>query len=76
MKSEKKTQTFEEAMSRLEEIVGLLEDGGADLEDTMKLYTEGAKLAAFCSQKLKKAEQLISKVSEKSTETKDESKDE
>jgi exodeoxyribonuclease VII small subunit len=76
MKSEKTQQTFEEAMSRLEEIVGLLENGGADLEDTMKLYTEGAKLAEVCSRKLDKAEQVIIKMNDKKTQLKDETEHE
>ena len=62
MKSTKKEMTFEQAMERLEEIVSLLENGGAVLDDTMELYTEGAKLASFCSERLEKAEQTIKQV--------------
>lgn len=59
MKNEKKEPKFEEAMARLEEIVGLLENGGAPLDETMSLYAEGAKLAALCSERLEKAEQTV-----------------
>jgi exodeoxyribonuclease VII small subunit len=67
----KKAQTFEASMARLEEIVEILENGGASLDETMSLYTEGAKLAAACSQKLEKAQQIIMNVGDKA-EKKDE----
>lgn len=69
MKSVKKAQTFETAMARLEEIVGILENGGASLDETMALYTEGAKLAAVCSEKLEKAQQTIMSVNENTNKT-------
>lgn len=75
MKSEKKSLTFEESMTRLEEIASLLETGGVSLDETMKLYTEGAKLAADCSAKLDKAEQTITKINSKDTKPKDETPD-
>lgn len=59
MKGEKKGTTFEAAMTRLEEILRLLEDGGAPLDQTMSLYEEGAKLAALCAKKLGEAEQVV-----------------
>lgn len=62
MRTTKKQPTFEEAMSRLEEIVSLLENGGAALDETLSLYEEGAKLAALCSAKLEKAEQTVEKI--------------
>lgn len=48
----KKTKTFEEALSRLEEIVTLMEKGELSLDDTVKLYKEGVELASFCGGKL------------------------
>jgi exodeoxyribonuclease VII small subunit len=75
MKSEKKARTFESDMARLEEIVSLLENGGAPLDETMSLYAEGAKLAAECSSKLEKAEQTIARVDSQKAEKKDETKD-
>jgi len=62
-------------MARLEEIVSLLENGGAPLDETMSLYAEGAKLAAECSSKLEKAEQTIARVDSQKAEKKDETKD-
>lgn len=51
--------SFEQAMARLEEITEKLEAGDAPLEEAMKLYAEGTKLAADCDKKLKKAEQAV-----------------
>ena len=44
--------TFEQAMQRLEEIVSLLEDGKAPLNESMALFEEGTKLSAYLSQLL------------------------
>jgi exodeoxyribonuclease VII small subunit len=55
----KKEQTFEQAMQRLQEIVQLLENGDAPLNESLKLFEEGAKLADVCNTKLKNAEQTI-----------------
>lgn len=51
--------TFEKAMARLEEIVALLEGGTCTLDESLKLFEEGTKLTAFCSESLKNAEQKI-----------------
>ena len=53
---------FEEAMQRLQEIVGKLESGEESLEDSMKLFQEGAKLSAQCYQMLDKADQQVAQV--------------
>ena len=55
----KKKPTFEEAMSRLEEIVDLLEKGDAPLEQAMALFEEGAKLLRECTARLDQAEQKV-----------------
>lgn len=52
-------KTFEENMSRLEEIVSLLERGDATLGDSMALFEEGTKLSAYLSQLLDTAEQKV-----------------
>ena len=53
---------FVEAMQRLQEIVGKLESGEESLEDSMKLFQEGAKLSAQCYQMLDKAEQQVAQL--------------
>lgn len=48
--------TYSIAVGRLEEIVADLERGGIALDETLKLYEEGAKLLEFCQQELASAE--------------------
>ena len=50
---------FEDAMARLEEIVQSLESGNLSLEESIKAFEEGMKLAKFCSQKLEEAEKKV-----------------
>ncbi len=58
----KKTQSFEQAMKRLEEISQSLESGDIPLEDSIKLYEEGIKLIEFCQGKLGEAEKKVQKL--------------
>ena len=51
---------FEQAMTRLEEIVGLLERGEAPLEQSLALFEEGTALMRRCSAVLDEAEQKVS----------------
>ena len=53
------TMNFEQAMSRLEEIVRSLENGSATLDESLKLYEEGIGLVRTCSAKLDEAEAKI-----------------
>ena len=55
----KKTIDFEQAMIRLEEIVGLLERGEAPLEQSLALFEEGTALMRQCSAVLDEAEQKV-----------------
>ena len=57
-----KKKTFEQAMTRLEEIVALLEKGEAPLEESLKLFEEGTGLMKQCSTLLDKAEQKVTKL--------------
>lgn len=59
MSENKKELTFEGAMVRLEEIVRLLEGGGAALDTSLSLFEEGVKLVKFCNSKLDCAEQRV-----------------
>ena len=54
--------TDEKAVKRLEEIVDLLEKNEAPLDESMKLFEEGTKLAAFCNEKLVNAKQKITEM--------------
>ena len=58
-----KKKTFEENIARLEEIVGALEKGDAQLADSLKLFEEGTKLVGECGRMLDEAEQKVVKLS-------------
>lgn len=51
--------TFEAAMTRLEEIVRLLESGNAPLDVSLSLYEEGVALVRLCNTRLDNAEQRV-----------------
>ncbi len=53
------TPSFEVAIQRLEEIVGLLDNGQAPLEEALALFEEGAKLLGGCTRLLDQAEEKI-----------------
>jgi exodeoxyribonuclease VII small subunit len=52
-------QDFEAALTRLEEIVQLLEGGELSLEEAMRLFEEGVKLSGFCEKRLDEAERKV-----------------
>ncbi len=56
-------KSFEENIARLEEIVGALEKGDAQLADSLKLFEEGTKLVNECGKLLDEAEQKVVKLS-------------
>lgn len=51
--------TFEEAMSKLEEIVQKLEEGDVLLEEAIHFFQEGMKLSKFCHDKLQQVEKQM-----------------
>jgi exodeoxyribonuclease VII small subunit len=50
---------FEEAYSRLEEILEKMNSGKASLDDSLKLYEEADKLIVTCQKTLSEAEKKI-----------------
>lgn len=58
----KKNATFEENMSRLEEIVRAMGRGDVPLEESLKLFQEGTALVRDCGKLLDKAEQQVTKI--------------
>lgn len=61
-------QTFESAVTRIEEISKLLEDKNISLDDSIKLFEEGMRLSDYCSECLKNAEQKITELKNKEAE--------
>lgn len=58
----KKELTYEQAISRLEEIVGILEKNEVSLDEALALFEEGTKLTSFCADKLKNANAKITEI--------------
>ena len=58
----KKDMTFEEKLTKLEEIVSELEQGNIDLDDAINKYTEAMKIAKECSKKLDDATKAVNKI--------------
>ncbi len=54
--------SFELALKELERIVGHLEQGEVDLEESIALYERGQALKAHCEMKLKSAEGRLEKI--------------
>jgi exodeoxyribonuclease VII small subunit len=62
---QRKKQSFEKALGRLEEIAEQLESGELDLDKTVKLLEEGMELARFCTGKLEEVEKKITQLVKK-----------
>ena len=54
--------TFEQKISRLENIVTRLEKGDVQLDESLKLFEEGTQLVSACRKELDKAEQQVVKL--------------
>ena len=50
---------FEDALEKLEKIVGLLEDGSLSLDDALGKYEEGIKLSKLCAKRLELAKKKV-----------------
>lgn len=61
--------TFEQAMSRLEEVVRMLESGSGTLDDMLKLYEEGMALHKTCEERLNAYEGRLKMLSAKESES-------
>lgn len=57
-----KKMTFEQQITRLEELVSALEQGDVQLADSLALFEEGTKLIASCTKQLDQAEQQVVKL--------------
>lgn len=64
-----KTQTFEEAYDRLEQILEKMNSDQVSLDDALALYEEADTLISTCQKKLNEAEQKIEILLKKSDGT-------
>ena len=71
MAEKKKELSFEESLDSLEAIVKKLETGEVPLDDAIGEFTKAMKLAKSCDEKLKKAEEAITKLVNKDGEVVD-----
>ncbi|MDD3341138.1 MAG: exodeoxyribonuclease VII small subunit [Bacilli bacterium] len=62
MEKEKQEIKFEEKVSELEKIIGELENGNVDLEDSIEKYAYAMQLAKECDDKLKQIEERVNKI--------------
>ena len=63
---------FEESMKKLETIVVELENGNLNLDESVKKFEEGMKIAKQCNNMLEEAEKKITILLEKDGELKEE----
>lgn len=61
-KEKEKELTFEESLEQLEEIVKKLEAGDVPLDNAIEEFNKAMKLAKTCDEKLKSAEEAITKL--------------
>ena len=61
-KTQEKELTFEESLEKLESIVKKLESGEVPLDDAINEFNTAMKLAKSCDEKLKSAEEAITKI--------------
>jgi exodeoxyribonuclease VII small subunit len=57
-----KAMSFETALAELEKIVGNLERGDVELEQSIKIYERGEALKGHCTALLKAAEDKVEKI--------------
>ena len=57
-----KSMSFERAMKELESIVGRLERGDVELEESIAIYERGEALKAHCDRLLRQAEAKVEKI--------------
>ena len=57
--AKKSDMSFEQAMTRLEEIVKQLEDSAISIEESLALFEEGTELTKMCRSRLEEAEKKI-----------------
>ena len=62
MEKEEKELTFEESLEQLEKNVKKLESGEVPLDEAITEFNNAMKLAKKCDEKLKSAEEAITKI--------------
>ena len=55
-------KSFEQSLEELESIVKELESGNVNLDDAINKYSEAIKLVKVCEEKIKNAEEMVTKI--------------
>lgn len=71
----KTSDTFENAIQELEQIIQHIENNEVDLESALNNYKHGMELVKFCQNKLKDVEQKIKILDQENDQLKDLSMD-
>ncbi len=64
-------KTFEDAMSRIQDIVSKLERGDVQLQEATTLFEEGLTLINFCEQQLNQFSEKVAQLKESNQENDD-----
>lgn len=64
-KSAHKDRSYTEAMARLDEILGLIEEGEVDIDTLSGLVAEAAELVTLCRKKITAAEGQVKEITER-----------
>ena len=56
------SKKFEDKVKELEEIINVLENGDASLDESINKYTEAMKLVKECDEELKQIEEKVNKI--------------
>jgi len=59
--------TYEQAMDKLEAAAARLQEGSLPLEETLAVYDEACRLAAYCGAQLENAKQKLTVMTEGDT---------
>ncbi len=62
--TKKKKETYSQAMSRLEKIVGQIDNNELEIDELAEKIKEANEIIAFCKSKLAKADSEIEKIRE------------
>jgi exodeoxyribonuclease VII small subunit len=57
--AKKKSDLFEDALKKLQDLVEKLEKGDLPLEEAMECFSEGIRTAQFCHKKLEEADNKV-----------------
>jgi len=64
-KSTHKDRSYTEAVTRLDEILGLIEEGDVDIDALSGLVAEAAELVTLCRKKITAAEMQVQEITER-----------